>query len=132
MISIFREKWQKFIYLIAISLALFLTYMLINLEHNSFSLLIYYVDGFTIPSGVMFCFGMFSVLNKHGAFDMVTYLFTSKQTNGVKITFGEYVEESESRKKAKKHVSSPYFIVSLTLFFISAILYLVLEMQMAM
>ena len=132
MINLIKEKWQKFIYLIAISFALFMIYMLVKLEHHSFSYLIYYVDAFSIAAGVMFCFGMFSALNKWGAFDFVSYVFANKQTNQGKLTFGEYIQNSEEKKKKQKHVTSPYFVVSLTLFTIAGILYLILEAQMAM
>ena len=104
----FKLYWLKLLSAFITGLLITILYLSLN---DSWILPRYYSDGFFIAGVIVFCLGMFSVVNLFGGFDVFSYLFTREKTNyGARVSLYEYSEIKKEKRKLKKLNFLSYFI----------------------
>ena len=117
--KIFLHSWKKYIMLFLVAFVL----TLVGLLLNGFDLVLYYVNSFFFAGFAMICFGGLSIVNYFGGYDFMSYAFSKRNSDGTKIQYSTYIENKETKRKAKKLPFGPYFVIGAVFLIVSLIIY---------
>lgn len=110
----FKLYWLKLLSAFITGLLITIIFLAINTNYDAWILPRYYSDGFFIAGVIVFCLGMFSLVNLFGGFDVFSYLFTREKTNyGARVSLYEYSEIKKEKRKLKKLNFLSYFLNAL-------------------
>ncbi|MDE6656147.1 MAG: DUF3899 domain-containing protein [Anaeroplasmataceae bacterium] len=106
--KIFLHSLKKYLILLGYSLVIVVIY---NLIHNNWISLSYYSNAFCLAGFSIICFGILSIVNHAGAFNMMSYLFVRRDSLGHKQPYYDYVQEKTQQRKEIRFYFVPYFCV---------------------
>ena len=115
----FIEMWKKHLFCIIYAIVILVIY---NASHDRWDLILYYSDGLFIAGFSLICFGLLSILNYFGAYDIFQHMVAKRGANGVKPSLYEFSEQKRIERKKNKLVFLPYIFVGVILVLISMLL----------
>lgn len=125
--KIFFSSKKGYIVSFCICFIIFFTYMFSNMtsEINTFSHIIFYVDGLFIAGFVCVCVGGLVGVHQLGAFDTFSYAFGGrKKTQATSLS--DYSEKKVEERKKTKFDFVPYLTFGFIIILISILLNVIL------
>lgn len=98
--------------------------ILYNIINDGFAYRVSYSNGLFIGGATIFLFGLLTIVNYFGGFDIFSFMFNNKRVDGHRETLFDYSERKKMERKDSAFVFIDYLVIGTIGMIVSTIIYL--------
>lgn len=114
----FRDHWIRLV--VCVIYGAFMT-IIYNVIRNAFAQGLFYFDGMFIGGATLFLFGLLTIVNYFGGFDIFSHIFGAKIVDNHRETLFDFSVRKKQERMAKRFVFIDYLVIGTIFMIISAI-----------
>lgn len=117
-----KNHWIRLVASIVYGIVICVIY---NFSNDGFSYAISYSNGLFIGGATLFLFGLLTVVNYFGGFDIFSYMFRSKYVGDHRESLYEYSERKKIERKPAAFIFIDYLAVGTIFMIVSFVILLI-------